>query len=316
MILRHIFLCGLIFSPAAQFQTLAAPFPNDPAGLLQSADQLYRAQNFEMSITEYWRFLFFHSDHPYSFYAYYKAGMAHTQLCQWDFAISLFRRALQQSSVEWQRQRIRYQLSLTLIAKGEYDLAQLELFKLFKVDSSIAVVEAATLLYGLLLVYQQNWAEAKTVFAEARHRVIQTTSAAAYLEKIEARLEQLTHRQSARSPKLAKWLSTFIPGSGQLYAGSWLQGFNAMALNAGTGYLLWGTYDRQSVRDFILVFSFIWLRYYSGNRLHAEEAAIRANHAHQEKVIQQIYDFLKQASAEMSTEVLTIEWHHLHSFKE
>lgn len=309
-------LFGLIFSlPVSLFAT-PSPGHDDPLVLIRFADRLYATHDFATSITEYRRFLFFHPAHPYAFYAYYKTGMAHAELQEWDSAVSLLRRALQHEAPEALRQRIRYQLAFTLMAKGDFDLARLELFKLTQGDSSGAVAEAAEWLYGLLLLYQHHWPEARAAFTKIRERHSKNAELESCLLKIETLLQQLIEKPGKKSPRLAKRLSTFIPGAGQLYAGSLWIGLNAMALNAGTGYLAWQAYDRDHTRDFVLIFSLLWSRYYIGNRLHAEEAAIRANQRYQEKIRGQIYALVQQASFFASAAPLTIEWQNLQALQE
>jgi predicted negative regulator of RcsB-dependent stress response len=308
---RRNLLFGLIFSLPVSLFAAPGSGDDDPMETVRFADRLYAAHNFAASIAEYRRFLFFHPAHPYAFYAYYKAGVAHAELQEWDSAVSLLRRALQQESPEALRRRIRYRLAFTLIAKGDFDLARLELFKLTQGDSSGAVAAAAEWLYGLLLIYQHRWPEARAAFAKIRERESKNAELASGLLKIETLLQQLAESPKKKSPKLAKWLSTFVPGAGQIYAGSLWSGLNAMALNAGTGYLAWQAYDRGHVRDFALIFSMLWLRYYNGNRLHAEEAAIRANQKQQEKILGRIYALMQEASLHTTTTPLTIEWEHL-----
>ncbi len=80
-----------------------------------------------------------------------------------------------------------------------------------------------------------------------------------------------------KSPTLAKWLSTFIPGLGQIYAGKPLQALNAMAINTGTGYLLYDTIDKHP--SFIEIFSYgsLFHRYWAGNRNKAAQYARESN---------------------------------------
>jgi predicted negative regulator of RcsB-dependent stress response len=313
---RYNLLFGLIFSLAVSLAATPAPGYADPMELVRFADHLYATRDFAASIAEYRRFLFFHPAHPCAFYANYKAGMAHAALQEWDSAVSLLRRALQQESPEALRRRIRYQLAFTLMAKGDFDLARLELFKLTQGDSSGAVAEAAEWLYGLLLVYQHHWPKARAAFTKIREHQSENAELADCLLKIETLLQRLIDKPQKKSPKLAKRLSTFIPGAGQIYSGSLWSGLNALALNAGTGYLLWQAYDRGHTRDFVLIFSLLWSRYYIGNRLHAEEAAVRANQEYQEKILGQIYALVQEASLHASTAPLTIEWQHLQALQE
>lgn len=310
MMWRYGLICWLIFRPLSAQEAVDIK-DSPPIVLLQFADQLYQDENFDVSITEYQRFLFFHAEHVYTFYAYYKIGMAYKQMHKWKSATSFLRYALHSNIPTELRQRIRYQLALVLIAEGDFDVAQIELFKLSSGKYSSQITDAAKLIYGLLLTNQKKWQDAKISFKQFHSREGLNLELADYLRKIEVQLDHLIKQPQKKSPKLAKWLSTFVPGSGQIYSGKLLTGLNALALNAGTTYFLWHTIEAQSVRDAILVFSFVWLRYYSGNRLHAEEAAIRANRASQEKIYENIYNLLQQAMPLLSDEPLTIEWQNL-----
>lgn len=302
------FLCGFIFSLVVSHGAIAKPLPNKPNGLIQLADQFYQAQNYEGCITEYWRFLYFHADHPYAFYACYKAGMAYKLLQDWDSAVQLFRRSLQYDIPKELRQRIRYQLALTLIARGDWDLAQLEFFKLSMADSSSAIFHAAKLFYGILFIHKNNWSQATAALTEVRTSMSENKELAATIDKVEELLAQLSRYPQKKSPKLAKWLSTFFPGSGQIYAGSLLNGLNAFALNAATSYYIGYNLLQINYLDASLWFLFIWQRYYQGNRLHAEEAALRANQSYQQNILQQIYDLLRKASDFLPAPITTIEW--------
>jgi len=274
---------------------------------LRFADRLYLAGSYDASLTEYWRFLFFHPEHPHAFYAYYKVGLAQAQLQEWDAAVLSLRRAVQQEAPNEFRHRLRYQLALTLMAKNDFDLARLELFKLIRTDSAGHAGEAATWLYGLLLLYQKNWPEAQAVFARLQQRAV-SVELTDDLQQIMDLLQLLKTQPERKSPRLARRLSTFIPGSGQFYAGHFLKGLNALALNAGAGYLAWRALDEDRRRDFALIVLLLWSRYYQGNRLHAAEAAIRTNQRYQENLLTQIYARLQQAGRQVSNTSLRIEW--------
>jgi hypothetical protein len=209
------------------------------------------------------------------------------------------------------RGRVRYQLALLWIANGDFDLAQLELFKVSQTDSNRALREAAALAHGLLLSYRQNWPESAAIFAQAREQARLHLPRADTLQNVVAGLQQLAQKPQRKSPHTAKWLSTFLPGSGQVYAGHWLKGINALGLNAMTSYALWQNIERRHFRDAVLVFSFLWMRYYLGNRAHAEEAAILANQSYQEKIMRQVYRSLEQNVRLMPAERLTLDWEDL-----
>jgi hypothetical protein len=274
--------------------------------LLELADHLQTAEQYDASITEYWRFLFFHPDHPLAFYAYYKAAKSYSALSDRDTAISLLRRALRLQSSNNYQPRIRYQLALTYIANQDYDIAELELFKLSHSAGEDEIAKAVTFLLALLRTQEQKWKKAQESIEEAI-RQNHHPKLTGYLEQIRKILDQPIQTPQKKSPSVAKWLSTFLPGSGQIYSGRVWDGFNAFALNFITSYLIWDNLQEKRFRDASLIFWFVWLRYYKGNRMHAEEAAIRVNQSYTQAVTQQIYQLFNQASRFMSEDPLGIK---------
>lgn len=73
------------------------------------------------------------------------------------------------------------------------------------------------------------------------------------------------------NPRVAKMLSTFIPGAGQMYAGDIKNSVNSFLLNAALLGLLGYTAYKYTVFDsFIAVFPWFW-RYYEGGRIKAAQ---------------------------------------------
>ena len=307
-------ICWLIYSTICFSPNIAFPREKEDAiALLRFAEYLYQQDNFDPAITEYQRFLFFHPHHPFTFYALYKTGMAYTRLGKWNRATTFLKKALRQESPHGLRQRIRYQLSLALIASGKWDLARIQLFKISKGDSEDILTRAAALVYGLLLTHQESWRDARTLFEQLREQEDNPPQLTQSYDRMIVLLDQVIKRPQKKSPTIAKWLSTFLPGSGQIYSGKVLTGVNALAVNAGTTYFLAKTIRARNMRDAVLVFSLLWTRYYIGNRLHAAETAIRSNRVYRQQIQQQIYSLIQEASQYMSSEPLIIEWSHLPS---
>jgi hypothetical protein len=86
-----------------------------------------------------------------------------------------------------------------------------------------------------------------------------------------------SRRTSLYSESTAQWLSTFVPGLGQLYVGDFKNALNALALNSLLFY--WGTDLLVSHKyfDSVIEFSGVFLRYYLGNRYRAAELAREKN---------------------------------------
>lgn len=306
MISKLILFFGLIFS-FAPLPCFSVQSQNNFHDLLSVADRYYNSEDYDASITEYWRLLFFYPQHPYIFYAYYKAGMAHARLNEWDEATKLLRYGLQHTSDTRLRNRVRYQLAITLLAQQKMDLARLELFKLANSKPTTIVTKGATFLLGLVLTVGGDWQAASDFFSRVRINSPQEGEFNETIRNIKLLLEKANRKRQKKSPSLAKWLSTFLPGSGQVYAGEPLNGLNALALNSMNTYFLWKAGRRKSFRDTLLIFSLLWYRYYQGNRLHAEEAALNANQAYTEQLLGRVYALLHKASSYFPTERLTIE---------
>jgi hypothetical protein len=117
------------------------------------------------------------------------------------------------------------------------------------------------------------------------------------LREIDRILATLERRPTAKSPTLAKWLSTFVPGSGQLYVGASLSALNAFGLNCLTGYFLWDELRKDNLRDSALFASLVWFRYYQGNRTKAQALAEGANRNYQELTMRRIFDLTLRVSA-------------------
>ena len=167
MMWKNILLSPFVFS-LFFFVPLRSETPAESSlVLLELADHLQTVEQYDASITEYWRFLFFHSDHPFAFYAYYKAAKSYSALNDQSTAISLLRRALRLESTYDYQEHIRYQLALTYINNQDYDIAELELFKLSQSAKTLELEKAATILLALLRTQEQKWKMAQGSIEEA-----------------------------------------------------------------------------------------------------------------------------------------------------
>ncbi len=79
------------------------------------------------------------------------------------------------------------------------------------------------------------------------------------------------------SETLAKVLSVFIPGSGQIYTGNYISGVLSFGWNALFGYLTVHAFVDDRVFDGLMIGNFLWLRFYRGNLENAEKFAEEKN---------------------------------------
>ena len=84
-------------------------------------------------------------------------------------------------------------------------------------------------------------------------------------------------KKPRKSGSVAKILSTILPGSGQIYANNWTDGFNALILNGLFGYTSFSVAKSGNYRDASFLTLFLWMRYYLGNRNNAKKIAYQVN---------------------------------------
>lgn len=75
-----------------------------------------------------------------------------------------------------------------------------------------------------------------------------------------------------KNPRTARWLS-LIPGLGEAYAGKLLFGLWALTVNTGDTYLIVNALLEQRYLDALLLYTFLWQRFYAGSMSNASRFA-------------------------------------------
>ncbi|MFQ5571196.1 MAG: hypothetical protein ACE5G0_16080 [Rhodothermales bacterium] len=278
----------------------------DPTVLLRMADQYCKFENYDACVTECLRFMHFAEDHPFVYYAYYRAGMAESHSGNLAESIQWFRAAANHAPTEDLRRRIKYRLAVTLLSQYQLDLAKIELFQLALTSRDTASITNSNILLGVIHTYLYEWDQARKAFRRAAQLHRQNEPLQEKMQAVEALLETLSRKPRIKSPRTAKWISTVLPGGGQIYAGRIWNGLNALALNTGTTYLVQRAIANGSPRNAILLITGLWWRYYKGNRFRAEEAAIRVNDAYREGILSEVYMLIQEASTYLPEKDLSL----------
>jgi hypothetical protein len=169
----------------------------------------------------------------------------------------------------------------TRILRGTMDLAvgntaqaTLRFLEMEEIAEDAGIRSRSRFLAGVGAVRLHRWAQARELFTRFFSETPPTDSAQfRHLDSLLARAAK--HR--GRSPTIAKWLSTLLPGTGQFYAGDWLNGLNAMVLNGAAGYWLVGSVQDGIAADAVLKTVLVQGRYYLGNRYQARVRTERRN---------------------------------------
>lgn len=262
----------------------AAPDPLLAQAAHYSALGLYSA-----AITEYRRFIFFNPADPGVSDAHAAISDAYCLLDDFDRAIEALRTAVETSGNDSARYERRLDLAVRMIAAGRYSQAEMTLRQFEMSGAPPRLKNKAVFLEGVCSVYAFKWQSARRAFQEYFAAVPAPLTASAVDSLVAA-----ADYQRLKSADTARWLSTYIPGAGQVYAGDIRNGLNSFLLNGAL--LSWIAYKlvHGYWRDAYLIFAYLESRYYSGSRYHAgrraDEYNARANRRHAEAVLRALID--------------------------
>jgi len=266
---------------------------------LALADRLLEQESYEEAITEYKRFIFFNPKSEHVDYALYKMGLAHRAERNWQAAINTFGDSISATKDLRTIDERRIILATTLIASGNYSLARLELLKVSEYSQYPSQRLRSLYFDGVASLYMFDWDSAEKAFgafykaqrelhppeSEQSGRMTERT------REMEAIL--IKARQSYKSPGLGKFLSTILPGMGQIYAGNWRSGLNALVLNGITIGLFANSIYKKDVKDAALISS-ISIRYYMGNRYNAAVSARKYNESQDRQNAAKILNLVRE----------------------
>ena len=243
---------------------------------LDLAGKFFNSGDYYNSITEYKRFIFFNSNtkNDNLSYVHYKIGLAYRNQKKWQECINAFQKSIQTAATEGIRDERKIALAIALIASGHYSTAEFLLIKVEMFSRIPKLKQKAAFFRAISAVYSFKWNQAREAFHS--YSINTKNESQETFKQIDSLLAE-AQDVKYKSPKLAKMLSTILPGSGQIYAGDWGNGVNALLINAATGYLF--VNDVLNHQYLMAIFSslFLFQRFYSGNKSNAEKSAKKYN---------------------------------------
>lgn len=238
---------------------------------LNLAEEFFKAGNYHEAITEYKRFICFNSNDERISDVWFQIGMAYRNQARWENALNALRKSLSVATNDRLRDERRISIGILLIANQDYSAAEFELLRVSMFSNYPSLRRKATFFLGICRLYTFKWEEARKAFDQYfdSSQILQR-------EQVDS-LFAATNHPEYKSPETAKWLSTFIPGLGQIYAGDFWDGLNALVINMGTGYLLTSSLLEHRYQDAFISYLSLFHRYYRGNRYNAERIAKEHN---------------------------------------
>jgi tetratricopeptide (TPR) repeat protein len=238
---------------------------------LETGDYYCKIGNYDAAVTEYKRYIFFNGDSGSLGEIYYKLGMAYRNQGVYSDAISALRQSIALSNSDSVTEAKKLAIAVIQIAASDYSGAEFGLLNLASFSDYPDICRNAHYFLGVCYLYTGKWENARTAFAEYN----KNADLAGYAEFDSLLFCKPGYKQ--KSVKIARLLSTFLPGAGQIYAGNWWDGLNAIAINTATGYMLTKAVIDRSYEDLAISHIMMFQRYYRGNRYNAEKAALKYN---------------------------------------
>ncbi|MBN2621252.1 hypothetical protein JXB22_09210 [candidate division WOR-3 bacterium] len=148
--------------------------------------------------------------------------------------------------------------SRTRIARCYIDLGYTDLARTVLRDTD------STRLYGYTYMKEQNMIAARDYFFKLNDRLI--------VQDIDRFMDT-----PGKSLRTAMLLSFICPGTGEMYAGNVPLGIKNLLLNAGSIYLMYNALRQKKYIDAVLVFNFLFHRFYVGSLYNAQKTAQETN---------------------------------------
>ena len=255
------------------------------------AEHLFESGDYRAARLAYKRLLFYRPDTEFRDVADYRIAQSYYYQNRPERAEHLFREFLAVYPNSPFRFRSQLMIGQLHFDDGEYSLARTALFELLHSTEDIEVVAAAHYLRGWCYVHTSDWNKA---IAELRR--VDTLQTGAPHGKNARRLANMLFEKTPlphKSPQLAGWLSTIVPGSGQIYVGSVKEGIFAAVLGGTFMYLVADAIRERRYVDGAGI-SLIGCQFYWGNRVEAQRLASEYN-LHRER---ELIEALKKSSGQ------------------
>lgn len=247
------------------------------------AEQLFESGDYQAARREYKRFLFYQPDTEFTDVVNYRIAQSYYYQNEPDRAERLFH----EFSAIHPNSPLRFQSQLMLgqlhFDAGEYSQARSSLFELLHASTEPEVVAAAHYLRGWCYIRTTDWNKAISELRQVNTSQIDVFRGKKARELADTLLAETP--LPSKSPQLAGWLSTVVPGSGQFYVGKVKEGIFAAALSGTFIYLAVDAIRDRRYIDCAGI-SLVGWQFYWGNRTSAQQLASEYNEHHEQALIE------------------------------
>lgn len=250
------------------------------------ANTLIEQEKYDNAITELKRYLFLFENENNSYLINQKISYCYLKLNEEENALKYIDNAIYSTSNDSVKSRISLNKVILLLYFNKYNeamhIATREHY--FSINDSQECQTALLLLLSYIL--SANFNQANTFVDSNQDLQLNCDQFG-----IVSRELQKQDFKVFKNPKLARNLSTFLPGLGQVYSGNFLQGLNAFVINAGL--IAWFSINLINADYFNSFLSLaVFQNFYRGNRTRAYKMAIDYNNNTENFYISEIIDLL------------------------
>lgn len=247
------------------------------------AEQLFEPGNYQAARRAYKRLLFDHPSTQLRDVADYRIAESYYHQNLPELAERRFREFSTLHPNSPLRFRSQLMLGQLHFDAEKYALARTMLFELLNRSQDVEVIAAAHYLRGWCYVHTSDWNKAITEFRRSDASEIDLPQRKKARQLADTVLNETP--LSLKSSKMAGWLSTIIPGSGQLYVGSVKEGIFAAAV---TGTFIYLAADAVRERRYVdcAGISLVGWHFYWSNRTDARRFASAYNKQREQEFIE------------------------------
>jgi tetratricopeptide (TPR) repeat protein len=237
---------------------LPSGFAQNLAQTYAFAQQAYTQQNDALAIETYERVLFFEAEDSLRPMVYYHLAQCYFNTKNYAKAANYYDLVYHLAQTDSQKTAITLKKIPCLLAQKQHTAALTELYSLAEQNNDPTTRQTIDFYYGVTFFAMNEFEKSQQYFINA------VTDTAAKIAIAQAFIQNKTIDKL--KPQTAQWLSTFVPGLGQFYAGDAKNGLNSMVLTGIMG--VWAISVARSGTYLDAVFTVLpWFqRYYNGGR--------------------------------------------------
>ena len=260
------------------------------------ADALFDESDFDAAILEFKRYIFYNPQSNVLDYAFYRIGQSHYYNHHPADAQKSLERLLKDYPQSPFRLYARFMLGKTFMDNEDFTRARNE-FRLitestpplfspvYGGDERGGLSAQAQYLQAWSYLSERDWYSAIPEFRKVGQ--FQPDSPLSIKAERLADTALAGIRLPRKSPTLARWMSTFLPGSGQIYAGKITNGLISTAFNAAFIYILADSIRDKRFVDTVGIYM-IGARFYWGNIYNAAQSALEYNRRLEDRLLEKM----------------------------